>query len=158
MQYRPHISLDVADLEAAVRFYCAVFGVAPTKRYLDYAHFRLESPALHLALVVNPDRDLRARGNEHFGIELFDRDALAKWQGQVEATGIVPRLEQSVTCCYAIADKFWLTDPDGHEWEFWVRSDEADSMHGQGQSTIRVPEPVVCCATVAAAAKISCCG
>ncbi len=158
MQYRPHISLDVANLEAAVRFYCAVFGVAPTKHYPDYANFRLESPAIHLALVVNSERNPETKGSEHFGVELFDRDALAKWQEQVEAAGIVPRIEQSVTCCYAVADKFWLRDPDGHEWEFWVRSDEADSMHGR--PTVQVEEPAACCnpVTVAGAMKMSCCG
>ena len=52
------------------------------------------------------------------------------------------RVEEQVTCCYAVANKFWLTDPDGHEWEFWVRTDEADSMHGETAET----DAVGCCA------------
>ncbi|MEO0605737.1 MAG: hypothetical protein AAF211_30170 [Myxococcota bacterium] len=33
-----------------------------------------------------------------------------------------------MTCCYAVGDKFWATDPDGHEWELWVRTADAESM------------------------------
>ncbi|GAA3332624.1 hypothetical protein GCM10020331_093510 [Ectobacillus funiculus] len=25
----------------------------------------------------------------------------------------------NTTCCYAVQDKFWVTDPDGNEWEFF---------------------------------------
>lgn len=156
MQLRLHINLDVTDLEAAVNFYGAVFACPPTKRYDDYANFRLEEPALHLALVVQPRR--AREGNQHFGIELFDISALAAWQSRIEAARLPMRIEQSITCCYAVADKFWLMDPDGHEWEFWVRSDEADSMHGPTQQSQEA-----CCApgserTVALAEKTSCCG
>ena len=42
---------------------------------------------------------------------------------------MTPRVEEQVTCCYAVADKWWAADPDGNEWEFWVRSDEADRRH-----------------------------
>jgi hypothetical protein len=30
-----------------------------------------------------------------------------------------------------MADKFWLKDPDGHAWEFWVHIAEADRMQGE---------------------------
>lgn len=150
MQPRPHISLDVTDLEAAINFYSAVFACLPTKRYDDYANFRLEEPALHLALVVQTQST--REGNQHFGIELFDLSALAAWQARMEAAQLPMRVEQSVTCCYAIADKFWLIDPDGHEWEFWVRSDEAEAMHGP-----REAEPDVCCSPQMPAVT-QCCG
>ncbi|MBV8886946.1 MAG: VOC family protein [Chroococcidiopsidaceae cyanobacterium CP_BM_RX_35] len=51
MKSRPHISLDVTDLEASIRFYSAVFGIKPTKQRDDYANFRSLEPPLHLALV-----------------------------------------------------------------------------------------------------------
>ncbi len=155
MEFRPHISLDVANLDAAVKFYAAVFDAEPTKRYADYANFRLESPAIHLALVHQQGRTPTQNSNEHFGIELFDPTALEAWQKRVEAAGLLPRIERAITCCYAVGDKFWLADPDGHQWEFWVRSEEADAMHGLSAS-----EPA-CCAPVplpALSAKSSCCG
>ncbi len=139
MQFRIHVSLDVSDLGAAVQFYQTIFGVAPTKYYDDYANFRLEQPALHLALVHQPDQGSRSRGDEHFGVEIFNSQILQAWQQRVEAAGIVPLIEQGVTCCYAVANKFWVQDPDGHRWEFWVRTDEADSMHDPQ------PAAVTCC-------------
>lgn len=142
MKFRPHISLDVADLDASIRFYSAVFGTEPTKRRSDYANFRLEEPSLHLALVSQPGHQLSSSPNQHFGIELFEDSQLHVWREQVVSAGIVPRIEESVTCCYAVADKFWLKDPDGNEWEFWVRTDEAGSMYGAPSK----PEESACCA------------
>jgi len=137
MKSRPHISLNATDLDASIRFYGAVFGIEPTKQRDDYGNFRLEEPPLHLALVSQPGHQLSPSPNQHFGIELFEDSQLHAWREQLLAAGLVPRIEESVTCCYAVADKFWLKDPDGNEWEFWVRKDEANSMHG---------EAAVCCA------------
>ena len=139
---RPHISLPVADLDAAVHFYSTVFDTNPTKRRDDYANFRLEEPPLHLALVQEPNLTSNPPLEQHFGIELFEHNQLRAWQERVVAAGLVARTEESVTCCYAVADKFWLQDPDGNEWEFWVRTDEADSMH----QVPSMPEESTCCA------------
>ena len=27
--------------------------------------------------------------------------------------------EENVSCCYALQDKFWVEDPDGHKWEVY---------------------------------------
>jgi catechol 2,3-dioxygenase-like lactoylglutathione lyase family enzyme len=51
MQFCPHISLDIADLDASVHFYSAVFATKSMKQRGDYANFRLEELPLHLALV-----------------------------------------------------------------------------------------------------------
>jgi catechol-2,3-dioxygenase len=131
MKFRPHISLDVTNLDASIRFYSAVFGIEPTKRRDDYANFRLEEVPLHLALVSQPSHQHNLSSNQHFGIELFEDSQLHAWRERVVSAGLLPRVEESVTCCYAVADKFWLKDPDGNEWEFWVHKDEADSMHGK---------------------------
>ena len=151
MKFRPHISLDVTNLDASIRFYSAVFGIEPTKRRDDYANFRSLEPPLHLALVSHPHHQRNSSPNQHFGIELFEDSQLNVWREQVVSAGLIPRIEESVTCCYAVADKFWLQDPDGNEWEFWVHKDEADSMHG---------EEAVCCvpeSQVLEPAKTACC-
>ncbi|MEN0067885.1 MAG: ArsI/CadI family heavy metal resistance metalloenzyme [Myxococcota bacterium] len=125
---RVHISLPVEAIDRSVPFYEALFGQTVTKRRDDYANFRLDTPAIMLALVkgtANPDH---ANGARHYGVELPDGDALAAFQTRAEAAGLPIRIEEQVTCCYAVADKFWTTDPDGHEWELWVRTADADSM------------------------------
>ncbi len=155
MQTRVHINLTVSDLAASIGFYEAMFGVPATKRRDDYANFRLDAPALHLALVQATKQQPAAVGDsnqQHFGIELFDDGELAAWRERV--TNLRPVDEQQVTCCYAVADKFWLADPDGHAWEFWVRHAEADRLTRQlaGESApdsgCCAPD---CCAPVGAA-------
>ena len=127
MRTRIHINLEVRDLDRSVGFYEALFGTSATKRREDYANFRLDEPALHLALVLRPDRRL-APTDQHFGVELFEDDVLNAWRARVEARGVATRIEEEVTCCYAVANKFWAADPDGNEWEFWVRHAEAERM------------------------------
>ncbi len=148
MDTRVHISLEVSDLGRAVSFYSRLFQHEPTKKKSDYANFRLESPQLHLALVHNPKRRPEPASNCHYGIELFADERLSKWLDAAKSSGLETRIEEQTTCCYAVADKFWARDPDGHEWEFWVRHGEAETMHeveagacGAEESTCCAPEP-----------------
>lgn len=133
MDTRVHISLEVSDLQKSIAFYSRLFQHEPTKVRDDYANFRLETPQLHLALVHKPGRGREpgpAEGNNrHYGIELFSDDKLGSWLEKAQASDLTLRTEGNVTCCYATANKFWAQDPDGHEWEFWVRTGDADSMH-----------------------------
>lgn len=147
METRVHVSLEVQDLKRSVEFYSRLFKVSPTKIKDDYANFRMETPQLHLALVHNPQRLGEPQSNRHYGVELFADDRLKTWLKDAKANGIETRIEEQTTCCYAVADKFWARDPDGHEWEFWVRHGEADEMHspdpgpcGTEESTCCAPE------------------
>lgn len=128
MESRIHISLEVLDLKSSIDFYSRLFQQEPTKAHNDYANFRLEEPQLHLALVHNPSRNPEAHSSRHYGVELFSDKKLDALQALIQESGIKTRSEQSKTCCYAVANKFWARDPDGHEWEFWVRHSEADTM------------------------------
>lgn len=87
MKFRPHISLDVTNLDASIRFYSAVFGIEPTKRRDDYANFRSLEPPLHLALVSHPHHQRNSSPNQHFGIELFEDSQLHVWREQVVSAG-----------------------------------------------------------------------
>lgn len=157
MDTRVHISLEVANLDKAVSFYSRLFQREPTKRKSDYANFRMETPQLHLALVHNPERTAEPHSNRHYGIELFADDKLAAWLEAAQKSGLETRIEDQTTCCYAVADKFWAKDPDGHEWEFWVRHDEAEAMHAGTISKNESEE--TCCAPKVKApeAKSACC-
>ncbi len=127
MKTRVHVNLNVRDLDRSVAFYRTLFGAEPSKTRADYANFRLDSPALHLALVHKPDHQPIA-SEQHFGVELFEDGELEGWRERVEAAGVSTRIEEAVTCCYAVANKFWAQDPDGNEWEFWVRHADAEAM------------------------------
>lgn len=141
MRTRVHVNLNVRDLEASVAFYETLFGRPASKRQPNYANFRLTQPALHLALVSKPTHE-PAPTEQHFGIELFQDAELDGWRRRVEAAGLVVRTEEAVTCCYAVANKFWAADPDGNDWEFWVRQADAQAMHDSGTAA----DAAGCCA------------
>ncbi len=146
MKSRVHISLMVTDMEAAVGFYSRLFGAEASKRRPRYANFKLDSPALHLALIEGGSD---ASPQRHYGVELFEAEHLAALQAKAAEAGLKLRIEEQISCCYAVGDKFWAEDPDGNSWEFWVRTDdEADSLApvqaGEPQSSCCRPEPSCC--------------
>jgi len=34
--------------------------------------------------------------------------------------GLISRDEMQTSCCYAVQDKSWVSDPDGNQWEVFV--------------------------------------
>lgn len=140
---KPHVSLNVRDVDASVAFYRALFGVAPVKHYRDdttvhsllqddqghdsrrtrtgYAKFDLELPALNFVLNEMPGHDGGPQGAlSHLGLQVDDTTDVLAIRERVLAAGLAPRDEMQVSCCYARQDKFWLADPDGNEWEVFV--------------------------------------
>jgi catechol 2,3-dioxygenase-like lactoylglutathione lyase family enzyme len=148
---KPHVSLNVSNLDASVSFYEKVFGVAATKRRPGYAKFDLKEPSLNLSMVETPPTGLNA---SHFGIQVASsEDVAAAWTRFKEA-GLDTRNEDDTTCCYALQDKVWVQDPDGNEWEVFVVKGDIDTMHDESAAT-----KAACC-TPAQKAKASggCCG
>jgi catechol 2,3-dioxygenase-like lactoylglutathione lyase family enzyme len=148
MHSRIHVSLEVSNLEESIAFYSRLFQSEPTKVRTDYSNFRLDKPGIHLALVLTPNRTpepmVGPGSNRHFGVELFSDETLQSWLTASKSAGLPIRVEDDVTCCYARANKFWARDPDGHNWEFWVRTAEADSMHGAESENFQATESQCC--------------
>ena len=140
MKTRVHVNLSVSDIERSVQFYSLLFGSQPTKVRDDYANFRLDEPGLHLALVKSPAHAGGDSSARHFGIELFENPELNDWRNRLQKAGVPLKIEEQVTCCYAVGNKFWAQDPDGNDWEFWIRSAEADAMHGDAAEACCTPE------------------
>ena len=59
----------------------------------------------------------------HLGIEVEDAKAVMVAKDRLEQLGLATKLEEDVDCCYAIQDKVWITDPNGHSWEFFFVKD-----------------------------------
>jgi catechol 2,3-dioxygenase-like lactoylglutathione lyase family enzyme len=141
---KPHVSLNVRDVEASVAFYEKLFGVAATKRRPGYAKFDLHEPALNLSMVEAPRTGVNA---SHFGIQVASEQDVREAAARLKQVDLPTRGEEDTTCCYAVQDKVWVEDPDGNAWEVFVVKANAEAMRAADSS---------CCAPVAG--KPSCCG
>jgi catechol 2,3-dioxygenase-like lactoylglutathione lyase family enzyme len=135
---KPHISLNVTDIEAAVAFYAKAFGVPPTKRRPGYAKFDLQAPLLNLTMQEAPRTGVNA---SHFGIQVAHADDVLEARRTFEARGLRTFTEEDVACCYAVQDKVWITDPDGNQWEVFVVKADAPVMKARGSDA-----SAACCA------------
>jgi catechol 2,3-dioxygenase-like lactoylglutathione lyase family enzyme len=113
-----HASLNVSDLDRAVRFYTALFGEAPAKHYSDYAKFEIDNPPLILSL--KPKRACAGGPLNHLGLRLVTVEQLRAIQERLKAVGARIGAQDNVQCCYARQTKLWVTDPDETLWEVYV--------------------------------------
>ncbi|MCP3739407.1 ArsI/CadI family heavy metal resistance metalloenzyme [Rossellomorea sp. BNER] len=121
-----HVGINVTNLEESIEFYQKVFNLEPVKVKEDYAKFLMEDPGLNFTLNVVKE----VSGNQvgHFGFQVDGLKEVLDHKERLEKLGFFAREEMDVTCCYATQDKFWVTDPNGNEWEFFYTKTDADSM------------------------------
>ena len=125
---RIHVSLKTRDLDRARSFYEGLFGEPPSKLRSDYFNYRLDTPPLHLALSQARQAEDVVSGVSHFGIELNDHEQLEDWTKRLDVAGVDYRAQANASCCYAVGDKIWVSDPEGNEWEIWVRTGEGTEL------------------------------
>ena len=115
---KPHISLNVNNVEASVGFYKKLFGIEPAKIRQGYAKFDVQNPPLNFTLNEAP----HAIGGtlSHLGIQVETTEDVLKTRERWTAEGLLTFDEMQVDCCYALQDKTWARDPDGNEWEVFV--------------------------------------
>jgi catechol 2,3-dioxygenase-like lactoylglutathione lyase family enzyme len=140
---RVQLALNVSDLEAAVDFYSKLFGAEPAKRRPGYANFAVADPPLKLVLIENA----QAPGGSlnHLGVEVESTDEVTAATRRLSGEGMPTDVEENVTCCYAVQDKVWVSDPDGARWEVYTVLADAQSL---------VPVPTA----AAPASATQCCG
>jgi catechol 2,3-dioxygenase-like lactoylglutathione lyase family enzyme len=142
---RVQLALNVSDVDAAVQFYSRLFGVGPAKRRPGYANFAIEEPALKLVLIEKADAPATLN---HLGVEVGSSGDVAAAQARLAGEGLETAPEEGVSCCYAVQDKVWVSDPDGAPWEIYTVLADADTM---GRSTVQAEGNDVCCAGLPAA-------
>ncbi len=142
---KPHLSLNVHDIEASVTFYEKVFGVSPTKRRPGYAKFDLVEPALNLTMQQAPRTGVNA---SHFGVQVASSGDVLEAKQHFERAGLATFTEDDVSCCYAVQDKVWVEDPDGNAWEVFVVKADADVMTERDATgkAVTAPSDAPCCA------------
>lgn len=121
---RMHVSLYVSNLAASVNFYTTFFGQAAEKIKPGYAKYILEKPSLIISFIENPERVQQNFG--HLGFQLETVEEMSEWLNKARLQGIVSKEEIGISCCYAIQDKFWATDPDGVQWEVYYFHEDAE--------------------------------
>jgi catechol 2,3-dioxygenase-like lactoylglutathione lyase family enzyme len=124
MPSRIQLALNVADVEAATRFYRDLFGVEPAKQRPGYANFAIADPPLKLVLFENPGA---VSPLNHLGVELpSPADVVAVAERFTDA-GLRHSMTEGDRCCHAVQDKVWVDAPDVPlgAWEFYtVLADE----------------------------------
>ncbi|WP_137892177.1 ArsI/CadI family heavy metal resistance metalloenzyme [Ramlibacter sp. 2FC] len=145
---RFHVHLHVADLDANIRFYSALFHQPPARTEADYAKWMLDDPPVNFAISTRG----AAPGLDHLGIQVDSPEDLAALKAQARQADLALLDEGETDCCYARSDKHWLTDPQGLAWEQFQTLGSIP-VFGQGKGT-------ACCtpqAKTAAAAAPACC-
>ena len=122
---RVQLALNVSDVDAAVNFYSKLFATPPAKRRAGYANFAIDSPPLKLVLIENP----RAAGTlNHLGVEVETAEEVTAATARLQGDGLETATEENVTCCYAVQDKVWVSDPDHAPWEIYTVLADADRL------------------------------
>jgi len=72
-------------------------------------------------------------GSAHFGVQVKSVAAVQAALERFKAAGIETVTEEATTCCYAVQDKVWAVDPDGHKWEVFVvlEADAKDELYAE---------------------------
>lgn len=136
---RLQLALDVGDLDAAIDFYRALFGVEPHKVKPGYANFVVADPPLKLVLFESDD-GTGARLN-HLGVEVDSTEEVDSAGRRLAAAELDLEVEEQTACCYALQDKVWVRDPDGARWEYYVVHEDLDTS----DATPVDPGPTACC-------------
>lgn len=152
---RFHVHVGVADLEASIGFYSALFGIAPAVRKHDYAKWMVDEPRLNFAVSTSGAH----QGVSHLGLEADSPAELADIRRSFAAADPSLQDEPDAACCHARSDKHWATDPQGVRWEgFHSRGLLEDEVAPPARQASRAG----CCAPAAVAgaspdARPSCC-
>jgi len=115
---KAHLAINVRDVETSLEFYKKMLGIEPSKVRTGYAKFDVQNPPLNFTLNQVPFSGPGALS--HLGIQVASTDDVLATKKNWESAGLIPREEMQTTCCYALQDKAWVTDPDGNEWEVFT--------------------------------------
>jgi catechol 2,3-dioxygenase-like lactoylglutathione lyase family enzyme len=111
---RFHVHVRVEDLEQSVRFYSGLFGAPPTVHKADYAKWMIEDPRLNFAISQRGG----PFGVNHLGLQADSADELGDIRERFAAADEATMVDElGASCCYAMSNKHWVTDPQGIDWE-----------------------------------------
>jgi catechol 2,3-dioxygenase-like lactoylglutathione lyase family enzyme len=139
---KAHLALNVRNVDQSIQFYRKMLGLEPSKVRTGYAKFDVHNPPLNLSL---NESSVSGGGGalSHLGIQVSSTEDVLATRQKWNDAGLLTRDEMQTSCCYAVQDKTWVSDPDGNEWEvFVVLQDnlaESTSCCGVGEETCATP-------------------
>ncbi|MDX6447011.1 MAG: hypothetical protein QOH71_4085 [Blastocatellia bacterium] len=116
---KAHLSLNVRNVDQSIQFYRKMLGIEPSKVRTGYAKFDVHNPPLNLSL---NESSVSGGGGalSHLGIQVSSTEDVLATRQKWNDAGLLTRDEMQTSCCYAVQDKTWVSDPDGNEWEVFV--------------------------------------
>ena len=145
---RVQLALNVTDIDAAVAFYEKLFATPAAKRKPGYANFEIADPPLKLVLIE------AAEGGtlNHLGVETENAAAVEAAEARLTGAGLDTTGIDDTICCYAEKVETWVTDPDGANWEWYVKTADAEQMTNEVRGH---EEGAACCAPAMATAPVT---
>ena len=139
---RFHVHLHVEDLVASIAFYAKLFAAEPSRTEADYAKWMLDDPRINFAISTRGAKP----GIDHLGFQTDNADELAAMQSRAEAADLALHAQGTGSCCYAVSQKYWITDPQGVPWEhFHTLANIPVFGEGAASPATALDAPKACC-------------
>jgi catechol 2,3-dioxygenase-like lactoylglutathione lyase family enzyme len=141
-----HVALYVRSIPEAVEQYRKILGQEPVKVRHDYAKFEIADPPVILSLNVGGEPGAVS----HLGIRYPGTGDVASEMVRLRAADVALLEQKGTTCCYAKADKLWVSDADGVRWEMYTLLADAEAETAADQSLRQflgqdTPKPATAC-------------
>ena len=158
-----HVHIHVCDLTLSVSCFSRLFAAEPARLETDYAKWMLDDPRVNFAISTRGDKP----GLDHLGFQVDDATELADLKARAKSADMALLNEGATSCCYALSEKHWVTDPQGIAWEHFhtlgnipvfneaVQATESGACCTPGDATAPDKTGSLCCGEVSA--KTSCC-
>jgi len=143
-----HVSMNVEDFEASVKFYSGMFKQEPTVLKDDYAKWDVESPSVNF--VIEPCIKKPA-GLDHLGIQVEKDEDLEELASRIKDSGQPFTAVENANCCYANSDKAWVQGMAGEKWEAFLTHTHDGAAYGE-DTVGDLVEDDSCCGV-----QVSCC-
>lgn len=135
---RFHVHVSVEDLNQSIRFYSTLFGTDPAVVKSDYAKWMLEDPRVNFAISQRGGK----AGINHLGLQTDSDSELEILHGQLQQADVAAHAEKEANCCYALSNKYWVTDPTGIAWETFHTLGSIPTFNGEAAAA---PSESACC-------------
>ena len=139
---RFHVHLAVDNLADSIRFYSTLFGAGPTVEKADYAKWMVDDPRINFAISSRGSQP----GVNHLGFQVDSDQELKGMRERLTAADAGLTEEPDAHCCYAVSDKYWVTDPQGIAWETYHTLGDIP-VFGEAASSSDVSSSSGCCAS-----------